>query len=86
MLTSRLPHDILFHHSPTDLFLRHSQVFTHGTVLPWGVIYDIWVCWNREMVHFTGLSFQEFKDVHVLNVNLSISVEESNTEMIVMVC
>ena len=37
------------------------------------------------MVHFAGLSFQEFKDIHVLNVNLSIGVEENNTE-IAMLC
>lgn len=84
MLAPRLQH-ILFPPSPVGLFLRHSQVFTHGMVLPWGVICGIWICWNREMVNFTGLSFQEFKDVHVLNVNLSISVEENTTE-IVMLC
>lgn len=85
MLTPRLRHDILFPPSPAGLFLRHSQVFTHGTVWPWGVICDICICWNREMVHFIGLSFQEFKDVHVLNMNLSISVQE-NTPVMVMPC
>lgn len=84
MLTPRLLHDILFPPSPEGLFLRHSQVFTCGTVLPWGVICDIWACWNREMVHFTGLSFQEFKDVHVLNVNLSISREVNSTAIVTL--
>jgi len=37
------------------------------------------------MVHFTGLSFQEFKGVHVLNLNLSVRVEGDTTE-IVMLC
>lgn len=85
MLNPRLHDDILFPPSHAGLFLRHSQVFTHGTVLPWGVICGIWVCWNMEMFHFTGLSFQEFKDLHVLNMTLSISVEE-NTSAIVMLC
>lgn len=37
------------------------------------------------MVHFTGLSFQDFNDVPVLNVNLPISVEE-NTTVTAMLC
>lgn len=86
MLGCRLHHDILFPFSPTGLFLAFSWVFTHGKVLLWGVICDIWVCWNRKTAHFTGLSFQVFKDVHILNVNLSISAGEEKTTEIIMLC
>lgn len=67
----RLCHDTLFPPSPADLFFRHSQVFTHGMMLLWGVTCDSCGCWNRGMVHFTGFSFLEFKDIH--DVNLSVS-------------